>query len=271
MKIRRLALLAAIAVALVVAFAAQRPEPVRASAPIYQALDSLKSLDANGFAKVVHWASNGASPVYGAMRDYQYAEAGINALPNNQRRAILQWLTGNGREALYAQGVSDSDIGSRRPGADYAAATPTPDPYRDLKLVTDSFDEPSSGPITVINGFGAAKRDGTSATVCVSFKNNAPQPATSVTFAFSLKDNNGRTLGHLELERTGTFSTGIGIYTWDSYQSWRTQTHKGFAENCATRNSGVAAMPILEARVATYHVRSVTFADGTSWNAPASR
>jgi len=267
MHTRRIAFLAAIALACVVALSAsQAPQPARASAPIYQALDSVKNLSDASFAKVVAWAKQGGPAVFAPVWDYQQAEAGINGLAASQRWAMLQWLSGNGRGALYAQGVTNSDIGRNRPGADYPVATPTPDPWRQVQFATDTFDAAPSGPIQVSAGIAGAKRDGTSIVACVTFANTAPQAATDILFAFTIKDGNGDTVGTMRLDRKGTFSTGIGIHTWDSYASWRAQSgNRGYNDNCVKKESGVAALPVLEARFITYSVKSVTFADGTTW------
>jgi len=274
MMIRRLAPLAVLVVALVAALAVSRPEPVRADAPVYQALTSLRSLTDQSFAHVVNWARNGAGQVFAPVWDYQNAEAAILALPSNDRYAILQWLRGNGRSALYSLGVSDNYIGPRRPGADYPNATPTPDPYRQLQFATDSLDGNTGaqpGNIQILGGFAAARRDGTAILACVGFQNNAPQAATLVRFAFPIKDANGNTVATLVLDRKGTFSTGIGIHTFQSYGDWKNgQMNRGYNENCVTRKTGVAAMPILEARFATYTVTRVEYADGSSWNSPGA-
>src|SRR6185503_11161814 len=100
MMIRRIAPVAVLVVALVAALAFSRPEPVRADAPIYQALTSLRNLSSQSFAQVVTWARNGSPQVFAPTWDYQNAEAGILALPSNDRYAVLQWLRGNGRGAL---------------------------------------------------------------------------------------------------------------------------------------------------------------------------
>lgn len=268
MKLHRVAPLAVLVFALAAALAFPAP-PARADAPLYQALTSLRNLNDTSFGKVVAWARKGSPQVYSPTWDYEHAEAGILALPSNDRYAIRQWLTGSGRGALYALGVNDSSIGAHRPGADYPLATPTPDPWRQIQFATESFSAAPSGPIQVGAGMAAAKRDGTSIVACVTFTNTAPQAATSIAFVFTMKSGNGDTVGTLGFVRNGTFSTGIGIHTWDSYSSWRQQSgNRGYNDNCVTKESGVAALPILETHFVTYAVKSVTFADGTSWNAP---
>lgn len=270
MKRRRIALAAAAMLACAVSLSAvQAPPLARAAAPVYQVLSSLQALGNTSFEKVVAWAHRGAPAAFGAF-DYQQAEAAINALGSSQRSAVLQWLTGNGRWALYALGVPNSAIGPARPGADSPLPTASPNPWRELQFVTDSLGDPAvPGPIQVSGGFGAARRDGKSVMGCVTFTNTAPQAATSIVFSFSLKDGNGNLVGTIPFVRTGTFSTGIGIHTWDSFSSWNSGlANGGYAANCVTKNSGVAALPIIEARFMTYSVRSVTFADGTTWQQP---
>jgi hypothetical protein len=274
MNNRRIASLAVLVVALVAALAVSQPAaPARADSPLYQALTSLRALSNTSFAHVVSWARQGSPTVWVPVQDYQQAEAGIAALPGSDRNAILQWLRGNGRGALYALGVTDNYIGPQRPGADYPSATPTPDPYRQLQFATDSLSGSggSPGDIQILGGFAAARRDGTSILACVSFQNNAPKTATMVQFSFPIKDANGNTVATLLMDRKGTFSSGIGIHTWQSYADWKNQSHRGYEQNCVHRNTGgVAAMPILEARFATYAVTRVEYADGTSWSSPGA-
>ncbi len=110
------------------------------------------------------------------------------------------------------------------------------------------------------------RRDGTEATACISFKNLDPRTATRVLFTFPLFNGNGVRLASLELDRRGTFSQGIAI---EGYSSLGDQLsgggNRGYADNCTTLNTGMAALPILSAKYATYAVKRVEYADGTVW------
>lgn len=71
----------------------------------------------------------------------------------------------------------------------------------------------------------------------------------------------------LTLDRRGTFSPGIGIMTYDSLQDFVQSGfgNRSFADNCATVQDGIAAVPILTARYATYRMMRVVRADGSTW------
>ncbi len=243
-----------------------------ASKPLVQALSTLQNLGPQSFASVVGWSRAGAPQVFVPIRDFELAEAQILNLSGDDRQAVLAWLQGNGRFALYARGATDSQIGPLRPQVDSGAApapTPSQNPWRDLKLASATLDAGASpSKIAVLGGFAAAKRDGTSATACVSFQNNAALTATRVVIDFPLLGSGGDVLGRLDLDRHGTFSPGIAIYSYQSYAAWIDQsggTNRDYANNCATISNGIAAVPILTARFATYRVTRVEYADGSAW------
>jgi len=150
--------------------------------------------------------------------------------------------------------------------------TPTPGQWRDLKLASATLNSGTpASKIVVVNGFAAAKRDGKSAMACVSFKNVANVAATRVVFEFPLLDMNGQELGEITLDRHGSFSPNVDIHTYPSYSDWNggKTVNSGYADNCTTVKNGVAAIPILSARFASYRVTRVEYADGTDWT-PAS-
>jgi hypothetical protein len=270
MMIRRfafcLSVLVACSLAVLPSFASATP-----SQPLRNSLSGLKQLSHGGFREVAEWARNGASFVVFPTSPVQQVESSINNLPSQDRHAVLSWLRGNGRSALYARGASDADIGSRDPSGG-AQPTASPDPWRELRLASATLvanTNPSD--ISILGGFAAAKRDGTTVMACVSFKNTAASAATRVQMRFTLFGENGTELGTMELERTGTFSPNIDIMTWQSYANWGGGTaigHRGYNDNCATLKNGVAAIPILRARYITYAIMRVEYANGTSWSAP---
>lgn len=238
-----------------------------ASAALKGVLTTLKGLTDRQFHEVVSWARNNGSPPGYAFNPVQSAEMQIGSLNYNDGQAVLGWLRGGGRYALYNRGASDWEIGSRNPGS-APQPTATPNPYRQLELTSPTLGKQQTGTITVLGGFAAASRDGKTALACVSFQNDAPIAATEVAFDFSLLDANGNTVGTMQLDRTGTFSTGIGIMSWSSFDSWNGGQgfgNRGYNDNCAKISNGVAALPIVQARYVTYTIAHVTYADGTTW------
>lgn len=152
-----------------------------------------------------------------------------------------------------------------RASGSYPAPTPTPNPYRGLTFASPSLGE-SHGPIAVVDGWGAVRRDGKVVVVCVSFKNEARVAATRVVFDFPLANRHGETVETLRLDRRGEFSPNVDIRGWESLGAWQASVgHRGYADNCVRQEAGVAAMSLLSAHVATYRVERVEFADGSVW------
>ena len=136
--------------------------------------------------------------------------------------------------------------------------TPTPSPtpqfWRDIPFATTSLgDNSTEGDIQMIDWSVTGQVDGRSIMACVSFKNISPKTAREVFFEFPLTNAEGTTLGKLTLDRKGTFSPNIGIYN-----------NRG-GGNCVSRDLAAAALPILDAQYAAYHVAKVIYDDGTVW------
>ncbi len=264
----------ALVVGLVAALAVPQHAVADESSALRSALSSLRSLGTPSFNRVALWARNGAQPVPVPVRDYELAEAQILNLGGDDRQAVLWWLQGNGRSALYARGATEDQIGPPRPGVDIGTGpfpTPTPSVWRELRFVSntlpDTLSAATTGNIAILGGFAAAKRDGTSAMACVSFKNVAPQTATRIVFRFPLIDANSNELGALTLDRRGTFSSNVAIMTYPSFSDWvqNNTLNRSYADNCTTIVGGIAAVPILTARLATYRLTRVEYADGSVW------
>ena len=153
-----------------------------------------------------------------------------------------------------------------------AGPAPTPNPYRQLTFATATASR-APGPIAVVDGWGAVERNAKRAVVCVSFKNEGRVDATRVVFAFPLLDRRDDVVETLRLDRRGTFSPGIDIRGWDSLSSWQGGVgHRGYNDNCATLDLGVAALSLKNAHAATYRVERVEFSNGTIWpETPAGR
>jgi hypothetical protein len=274
MKVRFGVLLLAIVIALVMVI----PRPVAAapSPALGRALTSLRNLSDSQFDNVVRWARNGAprpstlGKPSSQISLEDWAELGILDLNGPDRQAVLDWLRGNGRSPLYARGANDSDIGSRRPGSVGPAPTPTASPWRLLEFGSPTLGGAPPGNIAIFGGWAAVKRDGRGAHACISFKNVGSLAATRVLVEVPMIDDAGAQLGSLQIDRRGTFSTGIDINGWDSARSWQGGVgHHGFNDNCAGVSMGVAALPLLAARYATYRILRVEYADGTAWTPPS--
>lgn len=144
--------------------------------------------------------------------------------------------------------------------------TPTPRPWRSIEFVSPTLGEAPSGHIEVFRGFAGIKRNGKGAVVCVSFKDTGAVAATRVVFAFELLDSSGDRIATLPLDRRGTFSPGVGIYSWESLHDMEQGGgHRGYGDNCARVDRELAALPLLQARHATFQIKRVEFADGTVW------
>ena len=161
---------------------------------------------------------------------------------------------------------SNGTYWSRGGGRPEPTASPTPNPYREIRLASPTLENKPSGKIALLRGWAAVKRDGRGAVVCLSFKNEAAVAATRVVFRFTILNRSGEELGKLELDRTGTFSPGVDINGWGSLSEWQGGVgHRGYGDNCKVLTSNVAALPLLSAHTATYEVTRVEYDNGTSW------
>ncbi|HEX8805625.1 MAG TPA: hypothetical protein VF741_01705, partial [Candidatus Aquilonibacter sp.] len=232
------------------------------SRALVNALSQIQQLSDNDFNSLAGWAQNGAPAPFSTFTALDQAKAAILALGDKDRQAVLLWLQGSGRSALYARGASDYQIGSPRAPADQAATptpSPTPGPWREIPLATTTLEGGVQGQIQINKGFAGVKRDGTGAIACVSFTNLSAKTARRVVFEFTLYDAQGNSLGTLTLDRNGEFSSNVLIATYDSFGSWQSGSigPRGYADNCIQRNLPTAAMPILQARTAGYRVTRV--------------
>jgi len=235
-------------------------------------LSEIQQLSQNDFNALASWANNGAPAPFSNFYQPNKAEADILALGDKDRQAVILWLQGNGRSALYVRGANDYQIGPPRSPADQAAPTPSPTPsaWREIPLASATLEGGVQGQIQIVSGFAAVKRDGTAAIACVTFKNLAPQTARRVIFAFPLLDAQGNALGTLTLDRNGEFSSNVVIATYDGFASWQQGGigPRGYADNCIQKILPTPAVPLLQARTASYRVMRVEYDGGTVWTPP---
>jgi hypothetical protein len=257
----RLTILFAVAVA--VALFSVRPALATPSYRLGSVLSQLQQLSNPQFDKVVQWARNDGSRPNNGDTPVRAAEQRISDLEWSDRSAVMNWLTGSGRSGLYARGASDADIGPRRPGEGPQA---TPNPYRLLNFASPTLGDRPIGDIAVLGGFAAVRNDGTSAIVCISFRNLSPKTAVRVVFDFPLLGPGGRALATLHLDRRGEFSPNVDINGWSDLRDWQGgMGHAGYNDNCASVNQSIAATPLLRAAGATYGVTRVEYRNGTVW------
>ncbi len=266
MRAHRLLLATALAVAGFLAFLAPRPVHADASQALQNVLSEIQGLSDSDFGKVVTWARNGAPQPFMTAFQPEQTQGDILNLQKDDRFAVLYWLRGSGRSALYARGATDSQIGARDPRRG-PSPTPTPNAWRNLPLATASLDGNVQGNVKVLGGFAAARRDGRGAVACVSFTNVASKVANDIVFEFPLLSDSGVELGKLTLDRKGEFSPNVAIMTFGQLSDWQQGSigPRGRGDNCVERELGTAALPILEARLAGYRIVHVTYDDGTSW------
>jgi hypothetical protein len=241
------------------------------SQSLVDTLATLRGLSDGSFQQVLWWAPNPSDPQL-TIPDWNSAEHQIMQLGARDRSAVLGWLTGNGRQALYNRGATDRMIGPRTVSAGGGFSTPaTPGPsaqYRIMPLAAPTLaNGPPAGGVQVTGGFALVKKDATKAVVCVSFVNVAPATATAIRFAFPLVDASGNTVGTLDFTRTGTFSPNVAI---DGPADANAYLGRGFGpraayDNCLVTSPATAALPLLQTRFVSYKIAGVRYADGAVW------
>lgn len=234
------------------------------SSALVGALSSIGNLSQYHFNTVVQWARDGAQRPngYGPVAD---TERRILQLDHPDRVAVLYWLAGAGRRELYARGASDFQIGQRNPSA-APAATPTPNPWREVPIASSVLGGDTQRGIKIISAFAAAKKDGTAFIACFSFRNVAPKTAKEIDFSIPLYAPGAQSVGTLTLARAGTFSPNIDIHGYGSFLDWQKGSFgpASRSDNCVNKSYGTPQLPLLELQYASYAVNGVIYEDGTS-------
>jgi hypothetical protein len=245
------------------------PVSVRAqSRALVNTLAQIQQLSDSDFGSLAGWAQNGAPAPFTTFTSLDQTKTAILSLGDKDRQAILLWLQGSGRSALYARGASDYQIGSPRAPADQAnTPTPSPNPWREVPLASMSLEGGVQGQIQIVSGFAGVKRDGTGAIACISFRNLNSLTARRVIVQFPLLDRQGNSLGALTLDRNGEFSSNVLIATWDGFSTWLSGGigPRGYDDNCIKQTLAVPAVPLLRVQTASYQVMRVEYSDGSFW------
>jgi hypothetical protein len=270
-RVRRSLFVVFAAIVLATGFASMQPARATPSDDLGAVLSTIRDLWSSDFNNLVRWAHHGTPRPDDPAFQPEKVEVKILDLDSDDRDAVLSWLRGNGRGELHTQGASDSDIGPPRKDIDdFATPKPTPNPWRNIPLASNSLDAAPRGNIQILGGFAAIKRDGTATIVCVSFKNLDTRVADRIVFTFPLLDGNGDNLGTLTLDRSGEFSPNVDINSFNSMQTWQAGgigPTRAMMDGCIQRNLPTAALPLLQARTAGYRVAAVHYVDGSSWPA----
>jgi hypothetical protein len=244
------------------------------SRALVQVLRSIQALNWARTTSLQDWARGAAQPPSNPFFPQEHVEVQIGSLARSDRSAVLSWLRGEGRTHLYRRGASDTEIGPCKKPIDNAscASHVFETTQRTLQFALAPTDPASN--IEIERGFAVVSKDGTEEVHCLTFKNVATKTATQVTFGWSYYAHGGagEPLEHGTNVRTGTFSPGITIAGPSDYSGYQDATsgigHSGLKDNCWKTKSQVARLSAVQAGTLAMTVRSVQYADGTSWTAP---
>lgn len=238
-----------------------QPSNAAANESLVRVMTEIGALGDTDYGRLREWASEGVRRPSYASSHVDRIKINILALQGQDRDAVVHWLRGGGPQALYARGMSSSQI--RKQAVE--------NPWRQLKLASETLQPPPSGDIQVLRGFAAVRKDGTAGQACVTFKNVGTKPASRIVFEFPLMNAEGREDGILTLDRRGTFSSNVDIVGESSPFSpgGTIMGNRSYQDNCTTLTTAFAAVPLLSAEFAAYRIIRVEYADGTSWVPPA--
>jgi hypothetical protein len=147
-------------------------------------------------------------------------------------------------------------------GLGVAQSSSSSSPYRPVEFLNPKHAKPQ-GDIQVFDGWGAIKRNAKGAIFCVSFRNNATLTATRVVFELPVTGASGATVAKVELDRHGTFPTGVVVPTWENLAQWRAQAgDPSNNENCKILSTPASVFPVQFAQAFSYRVVRIEYANG---------
>jgi hypothetical protein len=248
------------------------PQP---SYALLNALTAVQGLSVGDATQLQSWARSGnlrpPSPIFTSL---DQVEAQIAAMSAPEQNAIVAWINGGGRGALYARNVTDSQIGPCKFPIDPPSCSSGSAPnkqtsdWRSIPFALGPGANAASG-IAIDGGFAVVKNDGTAETHCLTFRNTSPKTATAITFGYQLYGASDNLLNAGSTQRTGTFSTGVAIAgpaSFSDYTSVKSGVgNKDTLQNCWSQTSGLANIAFLQATYMTIQVTSVNYSDGTTW------
>ncbi len=257
-------------------------------------LAEIKQLNEASTLALVSWASypNPAPPDM-ILSALDQAEVDTLNLPPPDRAAILAWLSGGKRTALYARGLDDADIGpcivlieskrcsanaSRAPAASALAGAgqtgPAAVPGVGSATVTNmlfpKFESASpadseSG-IRITGGFAAIRiGSGGEEIHCISYVNAASKAIAAVTFTYRVLSATSGVLAAGSDIASLTLAPG-GLITapadWAAYQG---AADAGAPSSCWTHPGLVSAAQARAVAAVAISVTAVTYDDGSHW------
>jgi hypothetical protein len=242
---------------------------------LLNALTAIQNLASGQAGQLQFWAQQGNfQPPNPIFTPVDQIEAQIAAMSPPERTAIVSWLIGGGRGALYARNVTDAQIGPCKfpidPPSCAGGTPPTTQPtdWRNIPFALAPGADTSNG-IAIDGGFAVIKNDGTAETHCLTFRNTAQKTAVEVTFRYQLYGASDNMLSNSTSVRTGTFSTGITIAGPASFSDYQTAKggvgNKDRLQNCWSTNNGIANLSYLQANYMAIQVVGVKYDDGSTW------
>ena len=165
-----------------------------ASDALQSVLSNVRFMGSIDFSSLEKWARNKPPAPDNPVFTLEKTEAAILDLSGGDRNAILYWLQGKGRSALYAQGASDGEIGPKRDVDSGSSGPATPNPWRDIPLATSSLEGGPQGPIQI--SAASLRSNGTAPPPSRAFRSRTSTPgvANHILFDFPLFNDNGSQL-----------------------------------------------------------------------------
>jgi hypothetical protein len=242
---------------------------------LLNALSAIANLHPSQAGQLQSWAQqNNPQPPNPIVTPVDQIEAQIAAMSAPDRTAIVSWLMGGGRGALYTRNVTDQQIGPCKfpidPPSCSGGVPPTSQPsdWRNIPFALAPGADASSG-IAIDGGFAAVKNDATAETHCLTFKNTNQKTAVEITFRYQVYGASDNMLSNGTSVRSGTFSTGITIAGPASFSDYQTARNgvgnKDTLQNCWSTNTGIASLTYLQANYMAIQVVGVKYDDGSVW------
>jgi hypothetical protein len=179
-----------------------------ASSALYNILYDLRPLSPSEGTALQRWARGTLSSGTGSTYRVSNLSRAIRQLSHG-RNAVLAYVRGEGRLALYGLGVSDADIGPMKAPFDRAAPGPLATPQNRDIPVLNAIDPASR--ISLLTAQTTLRKDGTWMRTCVAFTNKAEKTAKKIVFGYQILDVFKKPVNGSEWAREGTFSPGVEI------------------------------------------------------------
>jgi hypothetical protein len=193
---------------------------------------------------------------------------------NGAQFVAEQWgatgtLGPDGRKIFW----SDGSVWERQIYGTAFCATSAPPPPPPYFYLSGRGYVSGGAPIAQISSFDAIRNDGTSGLGCITFKNTSSVKVTRIVFYWSMGKSTDDIEDEGTLDRRGEFSPGVEIHGWHSVAEWQSgQGHRDYRQNCIYWKPDNATQARAYPHLRRYgiSVKSVEFADGTTWPAAST-